>query len=415
MMPPLLPRFLSLWRNLFHKDDVEQELTEEVSAYLELLIETKIKEGLKPEAARRAALIELGGMEQVKESVREVRMGHHLETVWQDIRYGVRTLLKHKGFTAVAVLTLALGIGANTAIFSLINVALLKPLPYPDAEQIVSIWETTPGGSRNSVSGGVFKDWRAHNSRFSHVALYKDVRLNLTGEGTPEHVAGLQVSTEYLSVLGVDPLLGRGFAAGEDAMGGDNRVVVLAYQFWQRRYGADALIVGRTVSLNQIPYTVIGVLPPGALLQDEAMFLMPFVIDVDTDTVKWARGYHCCGALGRLAPGVTASEAQAELRVIKQQLTAEYPLDSKDWSVAVGSLQADLTGDMRATLLILLGTVALVLLIACANVSNLLRARGNARAREMAIRTALGASSWRTVRQLLVESLLLALAGCALG
>ena len=171
----------------------------------------------------------------------------------------------------------------------------------------------------------------------------------------------------------------------------------------------------QTISLNQILYTIIGVLPPGALLQDEALFLMPFVIDVDTDTVKWARGYHCCGAIGRLAPGVAASEAQAELRGIKQQLAAEYPLGKKDWGVSVASLQADLTGDVRPTLLILLGTVALVLLIACANVSNLLLARGSARAREMAIRAALGASSWRTIRQLLVESLLLALAGCALG
>src|SRR5262245_20464026 len=151
------------------------------------------------------------------------------------------------------------------------------------------IWETLPGGQRNSVSAGVFKDWRAHSSKFSHVALYKDVRLNLTGAGTPENVAGLQVSTEFLSVLGVNPLLGRGFAVGEDAMGGANRVVVLAHELWRRRYGADAGVIGQTISLNQIPYTVIGVLPPGALPQDEAMFLTPIVIDVDTDTVKWSR------------------------------------------------------------------------------------------------------------------------------
>ena len=338
-----------------------------------------------------------------------------MQTLLQDLRYGARMLFKHPGFTAVAALTLALGIGANTAIFSLINSALIKPLPYPEAEQLVSVWETLPDGQQGSVSGGAFKDWRAHSSKLSHVALYKDMRLNLTGSGTPEHVVGLQVSTEFLSALGVNPLLGRGFVAGEDAMGGNNRVIVLAHQLWRRRYGANAGVIGQTISLNQIPYTVIGVLPPGALPQEEHMFLVPFVIDVDTDTVKWTRGYGCCGAIGRIAPGATASEAQAELRSVKQRLAADYPPSKKDWSVGIFSLQADLTGHVRPTLAILLGTVGLVLLIACANVSNLLLARGNARAREMAIRAALGANSWRIIRQLLIESLLLALVGCALG
>ena len=338
-----------------------------------------------------------------------------MQTLWQDLRYGARMLRKNPGFTAIALLTLALGIGANTAIFSLINSALLKPLPYPDAERIVSVWETLPDGNRNTVSAGAFKDWRARSTKLSHVALYKDVRLNLTGSGTPEHLTGLWVSTEFLSVLGVKPLLGRDFLAGEDAKGGNNQVVLLSHQLWQQRYGGNAGIVGQTVSLNQLPYTVIGVLPPNVLPQSEHRFLLPFVMDVDTDTVKWTRSYGCCGALGRVAPGATIAQAQAELRAVKQQLAAEYPSNKKDFSVALFPLQTELTGDARPTLTILLGTVALVLLIVCANVSNLLLARGNTRAREMAIRSALGAGSGRIVRQLLIESLLLALVGGVLG
>jgi putative ABC transport system permease protein len=324
-------------------------------------------------------------------------------------------LWKNPGFTAVAALTLALGIGANTAIFSVINSVLIKSLPYPDSGRLAQLWETLPNGLRNSVSAGVFKDWRAYSSKFESIALYKDVRLNLTGTGEPERVGGLQVSTEFLSVLGINPVLGRGFVAGEDAVGGNNRVVILTNQFWRQRFGGEASVVGRTLSFNQIPYTVIGVLPPGALLQDDASFLAPIVVDVNSDTVKWDRGYHCCGVIGRVAPGVTLPEAQAELRGIRQHMAAEYPLYKKDWSLSVTPLRESVTGDIRPTLIILLGTAGFVLLIACANVSNLLLARGNARAREMAIRAALGAHSGRIARQLLVESLLLALTGCALG
>jgi putative ABC transport system permease protein len=338
-----------------------------------------------------------------------------MQIVPQDLRFSARMLWKNPGFTAVAALTLALGIGANTAIFSLIHSALIKPLPYPEAERIVNLWEMLPTGGRSSVSAGIFKDWRAFSKKLSHIALYKEVRLNLTGVGTPEHLIGLQVSTEFLSVLGLSPLTGRGFLPGEDAIGGNNRVVILSHQYWQQRFGGDTGLVGQVIRLNQIPYTVIGILPPGALHHDNASFLIPFITDVNTDTVVWVRGYNCCGAIGRLAPGIPLSEAQAELRGIKQQLNAEYPAYKKDWTFSLTPLQQDLTGDVRPTLLILLGTVGLVLLIACVNVSNLLLARGNARAREMAIRAALGARSRQIIRQLLIESLLLAIVGCALG
>jgi putative ABC transport system permease protein len=182
-----------------------------------------------------------------------------MNTLWQDLRYGARMLWKKPGFTAVAVFTLALGIGANTAIFSMINSVLIESLPYPDSKQLVRIFETTPVYPRNSVSGGAFKDWREYSSKFAHLAIYERIELNLTGTGMPERVTGLQASSEFLSVLGVTPILGRGFAAGEDAVGGNNRGMVLAHQFWQSRYGGDAGVVGKTVSLDQIPHTIIGV------------------------------------------------------------------------------------------------------------------------------------------------------------
>lgn len=333
----------------------------------------------------------------------------------QDLRIGARMLWKRPGFSLIAVLTLALGIGANTAIFSLVNSALIKSLPYPNVERVMNIWEAPARGGRGSVSAGIYKDWRTQSRQFSHIALVKELRLNLTGGGEPEHLSGLQVTTDFLSVLGVTPQLGRGFTPGEDMIGGNNRVVIFTNQYWNQRFGGDRGILGRTVSFNQQPYTVIGVLPPGALLQDDASFLIPIVVDVNTDTVNWVRGYNCCSAIGRLAPGVSPSQAQAELLSIKEQFLAEYPDYKKDMRFAVIPMQQDLTGDLRPTLLILLGTVGMVLLIACANVSNLLLARGAARAREMAIRAALGASRGRIIRQLLIESLLLAFVGCGLG
>lgn len=336
-----------------------------------------------------------------------------METLWQDLRYGARMLIKAPAFTVMSVLSLALGIGANTAIFSMINSVLIESLPYPDSERLVQIFEATPSYPRNSVSGGAFKDWREHSSKFANLAIYEVVQLNLTGTATPERVSGLKVSSDFLPALRISPIIGRGFATGEDSVGGSNKVVVLSHQIWQSRYGGDTNILGKTISLDQVPYTIIGVLPPKALLQDDASFLVPDVID-EAGT-NWQRSGHWRQVIGRLLPGVTPADAQTELREIKQRLTSEYPLFKKDWSVTVIPLQEVYAGDARPTLRILFGTVALVLLIACANVSNLMLARGNARSKEMAIRAALGAPSWRIMRQMLVESLLLALAGCALG
>jgi putative ABC transport system permease protein len=336
-----------------------------------------------------------------------------MTTLINDIKYAIRQLFKNPGFIVVAVLTLALGIGANTAIFSMINSVLIKSLPYPDSQQLVQIFEAFPNYDRNSVAGGAFKDWYEHKTKFDYMAVYESTQRNLTGDGPPQRVSGLMVSSEFLSVLRIKPILGRDFTTGEDAVGGNNHIMMLTHKFWQNRYGSDPDILGKSVLLDQVPYTIVGVLGPGALLQDDELYLIPDVID--GPSTFWGRAGHWRHVIGRMSPGVTVSEAEAELCGIKEQLNAEYPEFKKECTVNVVSLQEVYAGDARPTLVVLLGTVALVLLIACANVSNLLLARGNARTREMAIRAAIGARSWRIIRQMLIESLLLAFVGCFVG
>jgi len=409
--------FKTIWlrlRSLWQRCEVKREIDEELRFHIEQRTAENVAAGMAPEEAAREARKRFGNLQSVREECRERRGASFGEATWQDVRFGLRILWKNPGFTTVAVLTLALGIGANTAIFSSINSALLKPLPYPHAEQLVDIAEQMPESrDRYAVSGGAFKDWREHSSKFAHLAIYEGIDRNLTGKGTPEHVTGMQVSAEFLSVLGVAPIIGRDFAAGESAVGGDSHVILLTHQCWQSRYGGDIGILGKVVLLDQVTYTVIGALPPRALLQDDVEFLIPEVIDAPGE--NWTRHGHWRQVIGRLLPGASAAEAQAELRGIKQQLMAEYPSYKEKWSVLVTPLREICVGDVRPVLVLLLGAVALVLLIACANVSNLLLARGNVRSREMAVRIALGAHSWRIIRQMLTESLLLAMSGCALG
>jgi len=336
-----------------------------------------------------------------------------MSTLLQDTRLAVRALGRSPAFTAIVVLILALGIGSTTAVFSILNSVLIESLPYPDPGRLVDVAESLPAGQRNSVSGGAFKDWYQNSSSFDRLAVYESTLRNLTGRGQPERVAGLQVSTEFLSVLGVTPAMGHDFAPGQDAVGGDNRVVILTHSFWKTRFGGTPSAVGSAVSLDQIPHRVVGILPPDVLMQDEPKFLVPTVIDDDPG--RWARAGHWRGVIGRLSPEVSVADAQTELRGIKQRLAAEYPEFKREWSVSVVPLQEVLAGPARPVLLMLLGAVALVLLISCAHVSTLLLARGNARSRESAIRSALGARPSRIVRAALIESLLLALAGCAAG
>lgn len=331
----------------------------------------------------------------------------------QDVRFAWRQLLARPGFTAAVVATFALGIGATTAIFSLVSSVMLQPLPYPEPERLVHVFEQRPDGGVNTVSGGAFMDWQQHSASFEHIAIHENARMNLTGGNAPQRLSGLRVSVPFLAVHGIHPVLGRDFAAGEDSPGGNNQVVLLTHRFWQEHFGGSREAIGKKLILDDQPYTVIGVLPPRALLQEDAEFLVPIVINGEPST--WTREGHWRTVTGRLAAGVTLAQAQAELRAIKERLNSQYAGFKQAWSVVLMPVQAVYASGISTTLFVLLATVLCVLLIACANVSNLMLVRGSERAREMSVRRALGASTARIVRQVLVESVLLALAGCAAG
>ena len=409
---PFLPRLASFRRNLFDKQKVDDELSEEIRAHLDLLTESKIEQGLAPADARRAALVELGGVEQVKESVREVRHGRLLEDLAQDARYAIRSLRKHPGFTFVAVLTLALGIGANTAIFSVINAVLLRPLPYENADQLVVLTETVserPIG----VSYPNFVDWRNQTTAFANVAAVRHREsFNLTGAGESERLQGRLVSANFLSTLGVNPIAGRDFVA-EDDRPGATPTVMLSHALWQRRFGGDQKIIGSQITLNRESFTVIGVMPADFQYGLDADVTVPIGLSAERFA---ARGRDPgIETVARIKPGVSAHAANAELNTIAARLEQQYPESNNGRRVRLDSLREALVGDIRPMLLTLLGAVGLVLLIACANVANLLLARSTRRQKEIAIRTALGAGRRRILRQLFTESVLLAIAAGVAG
>jgi predicted permease len=408
---------MNFWRQWLSRNKWEHDLTEEMRFHLEQQTSANIASGMTPEEARRQAVLQLGAVEGIKEDCREQRRGFWLETLWTDVRYGLRMLRKDPGFTAVAVLTLALGIGANTAIFSVVNGVLLNPLPFPHAEQLVTLSESKPNFATGSISYPNFRDWQRNNHTFASMAISRPISFSLTGTGNAEQLRAELLSSDYFSLLGVKPVIGRMFAPGEDEVGAAP-VALISAGLWKRKFGASPEVVGRSIKLDGGSFTIVGVIPA-----DFDLLLRSFRnSEVYVPIGQWKNNFLlnrgaglAIHGLGRLKPGVSIEQARADMDEVTRNLIVAYPDVDKGIGAAVFPLKQDMVGEVRPLLLLLLGAVCFVLMIACVNVANLLLARSTARAREFAIRTALGAGNGRLIRQLLTESILLGIAGGGFG
>ncbi len=401
-------------RRGLNQSEFEKQMDEEMKHHIEEETQRRIASGEDPANARREAILAFGHIESIKEDERTRRLGHSIEQIWKDLVFSSRSLRKSPGFTLIAILTLAIGIGGNTAIFSVLNGLLLNPLPYPNSQRLVTVNESVGPANPAQASGGTFLEWERHNEHFEYIAASHIDSHNFVGKGDPIIVRGLEVTPQYLSVFGLTPQLGRDFRKEDDTAGANEKVAIISDSFWKQQFDADPNIIGKFAQFDGEGFQIIGVLEPESLLDPEVDYLAPTGILSETSKQSYDYNY-VITVVALLKPGSTAEVATSQLTSVKAQYVEQYPARKQDWVVYVEPLQESLFGGARQSINLLLGAVGAVLLIACVNVANLLLSKTNSRKSELALRLALGATKGRIIRQLLTESLYLSCLGGAVG